>query len=112
MFDRALAALPGSPEGSTGLSARSREEGAAGPRWQPARLAVTSAAYLRLNRLDEAIADYDALLKIDAKMAHSLYGRGLAKLKKGNRDGGEADIAAAKAIKAEIADEFAKWVVH
>jgi hypothetical protein len=47
-------------------------------------------------------------LKIDAKMAVSLYGRGLAKQKKGDRAGGNADIAAAKAIKAGIADEFAK----
>jgi len=67
--------------------------------------------YLRLNRLDEAIADYDAALKIDAKKADSLYGRGLAKKKKGDQAGGDADMAAAKAIKADIMEEFAKYGV-
>ena len=65
--------------------------------------------YLRLNRLDEAIADYDAALKINPQRAYSLYGRGLAKQRKGDQTGGDADIAAAKAIKATIADEFAKY---
>ena len=37
------------------------------------------------------------------------YGRGLAKLKKGDRHGGDADIAAAKAIRADIADDFARY---
>ena len=53
--------------------------------------------YLRLSRLDEAIADYDAALKLNPKMAASLYGRGLAKQKNGDQAGGDADIAAAKA---------------
>ena len=43
--------------------------------------------------------------------AVTLYGRGLAKLKKGDRDGGNADIAAAKAIRADIADNFARYGV-
>jgi hypothetical protein len=46
---------------------------------------------------DEAIADYDAALKLNPKMAASLYGRGLAKQKNGDQAGGDADIAAAKA---------------
>jgi hypothetical protein len=41
--------------------------------------------------------------------AVTLYGRGLAKLKKGDRDGGNA--AAAKAIRADIADNFARYGV-
>jgi tetratricopeptide (TPR) repeat protein len=67
--------------------------------------------YLRLDRLDEAIADYDAALKINPKQVGALYGRGLAKRKKGDQVGGDADIAAAKAIKTTIADEFAKYGV-
>jgi len=35
-----------------------------------------------------------------------LYGRGPAKARKGDRNGGTADIVAAKAIKSDIADEF------
>jgi hypothetical protein len=42
----------------------------------------------------------------------SLYGRGVAKLKKGNADAGNADIAAAKAIRADIAEEFARYGVQ
>ena len=45
-------------------------------------------------------------------LAGSLYGRGIAKLKKGDATGGNADIAAAKAIRPEIADEFARYGVQ
>ena len=65
--------------------------------------------YLRLGRLDEAIADYDAALKTNPRLAGSLYGRGLAKRKKGDQAGGDAEIAAARAIQADIAEEFAKY---
>jgi acyl-CoA reductase-like NAD-dependent aldehyde dehydrogenase len=60
---------------------------------------------------DDAIADYDAALKLNSQLEEALYGRGLAKLKKGDRDGGNADIAAAKAIRADIADDFARYGV-
>ena len=65
--------------------------------------------YLRLGRFDEAIADYDAALKINPRLAGGLYGRGLAKRKKGDQAGGDADVAAARAIQADIADEYAKY---
>jgi tetratricopeptide (TPR) repeat protein len=68
--------------------------------------------YLRLDRLDEAIANYDAALKTNPGLAGSMYGRGLAKRKKGDQAGGDADIAAARAIQADIADEFAKYGVN
>lgn len=64
--------------------------------------------HLRLGNLDKAIADYDDALKLDPKFAGSLYGRGLAKIKKGDKVGGDADIVAAIAIKAGIAEEYAK----
>jgi hypothetical protein len=65
-----------------------------------------------LDRLDEAIADYDAALNLDPRMAVSLYGRDLAKQKKGDQAAADADIAAAKAIMATFADEFAKYGVN
>ncbi len=68
--------------------------------------------YLRLERFDNAIADYDATLKINPRMASSLYGRGLAKLKKGDTAGGNDDIAAAKVIQADVAEEFARYGVR
>ena len=40
--------------------------------------------YLRLNRLDDALVDYDEALRRNQKLASSLYGRGLAKLKRGD----------------------------
>lgn len=45
------------------------------------------------------------------KDANSFYGRGLAKLKAGDKAGGEADIATAKAIKADIAQLYAGYGV-
>ena len=46
--------------------------------------------YLRLDQFDSAIADYNAALKIDPKLASALYGRGLAKQKKGDSAGGKS----------------------
>jgi hypothetical protein len=40
-----------------------------------------------------------------------LYGRGLAKQKKGDSVDGDTDIAAAKVIKANIADDFTSYGV-
>ncbi len=65
--------------------------------------------YLRLGRIDEAIADYDEAIKIYPQLPPSLYGRGLAKLKKADRAGSDADIAAAKATWADVAKEYAKY---
>lgn len=68
-------------------------------------------AYLKLGQFEAAIADYDAALNLDPKMASSLYGRGIAKLKKGDADG-HADITAAKAVDADIANEMAALGVN
>jgi tetratricopeptide (TPR) repeat protein len=53
---------------------------------------------LRDGRLPEAIKRYDKAIELSPKQATSLYGRGYAKIKAGDKAGGEADIAAAKAI--------------
>jgi tetratricopeptide (TPR) repeat protein len=66
--------------------------------------------YLRLNRLDEAIADFEAALK-PRPNTYWLYARGIAKLRKGDTGGVNADIMAAKGYKADIAEEFARWGV-
>ena len=63
---------------------------------------------LRSNEVERAIADYDAVLRAAPKNAGALYGRGIAKLRKGDKEGGEADIAAANTLNAEIAKAFAK----
>jgi tetratricopeptide (TPR) repeat protein len=66
-------------------------------------------AYLKLAELDLAIADFDAALRLAPNCVHSLYGRGLAKLKNGRYADGNADIAAAKAIRDNIATEYARY---
>ena len=65
--------------------------------------------YLKLGQSDNAIKDFDAALKGDPKLAGSLYGRGIAKIRKGDRSGGSTDMAAAKAIKSDISEEFSRY---
>lgn len=77
----------------------------------PAVLGSRGLVLLKLGRFDEAIADYDAGLKLYAKSAISLYGRGVARRKKGDIAGGDADIATAKAMRGDVADLLAKWGV-
>jgi len=68
-------------------------------------------AYLKLDRLDLARADFDTALRTDPKNAFSLYGRGIAKGLKGDRSGADADIAAAKQISPDIAADFERYGV-
>ena len=56
-----------------------------------------------------AIADIDQALKLRPTLASALYGRGVAKIKKGENADGEADVSAAKAIKPNVAEEFARY---
>jgi tetratricopeptide (TPR) repeat protein len=67
--------------------------------------------YFKLGQLDDALADYDAALKINPRAAGSLYMRGIIKLTKGDNAGGRSDIAAAKAVQANIGEEFARYGV-
>jgi tetratricopeptide (TPR) repeat protein len=61
---------------------------------------------LRLGDYDRSIADYDHSLKLAPKNAWSLYGRGVAKIRKHRTPEGEADIAAATAIWPGVGEEF------
>jgi tetratricopeptide (TPR) repeat protein len=64
--------------------------------------------FLKMTQFDAAVSDYDAALRIEPKVPFALYGRGLARIK--NEDAaGENDIAAAKAIQADIAEEYARY---
>jgi tetratricopeptide (TPR) repeat protein/predicted aspartyl protease len=62
--------------------------------------------FLRMGAYEKSIADYDASLKINAKNAWSLYGRGIDKLRKQDSSAGQADIAQATALSSQIGDEF------
>jgi Flp pilus assembly protein TadD len=63
-------------------------------------------AYLKWEKADLALADYDAALRADPRSDSSLYGRGMARQLKGDKAGADADIAAAKQISPDIAKEF------
>src|ERR1700716_3906688 len=64
--------------------------------------------FLKMSQFDAAVSDYDAALRVNPKRAFALYGRGLARLK--NEDAsGESDVAAAKALQADIAEEYARY---
>ena len=67
--------------------------------------------YLKMGQWDLAIEDYGSALRLDPKLARALYGRGVAELKKGDTPRGYADIEAAKAIDAKIADDFAHYTI-
>jgi tetratricopeptide (TPR) repeat protein len=67
---------------------------------------------LKSGQLDKAIADYNAALRINPKLASSLYGRGIAKIKSDNPAAGNLDIAEAKSIQTNIAEEFAGYGIR
>jgi len=62
---------------------------------------------LRLGRIDDAIAAYDRVLAIDARVASSFYGRALAWSKKGDAAKARADRAAALTIDPDVEKRFA-----
>ena len=65
-----------------------------------------------MGQFDSAISDYNAALRIVPKMASALYGRGLARLKKGDAAGGNADLASAMKLEKKVADEFSRYGVN
>lgn len=67
--------------------------------------------YLRMQRYDDAIADFDAALKRDPTLEASLFARGVARLRKGDRAGGDADLKSARAISADIDRVYAEYGV-
>ena len=63
---------------------------------------------LRLGDNDKAISDYDTVLRDRPQDTWALYGRGIAKLRRGNLAGGRADMSAATTLSPRIADTFTK----
>jgi tetratricopeptide (TPR) repeat protein len=75
-------------------------------------LASRGFIYFKMKRYQAAVADYDTELRANPGNPYSLFGRGMAKRMKGDSSGGDADIAAARAIRATIADDMAKLGVQ
>jgi tetratricopeptide (TPR) repeat protein len=67
-------------------------------------------AYFCKKDFVRAIADYDAALKLNSRNVESLYARGLAKKKRGDA-GGDADMAAALAMREFVARQLAGYGV-
>jgi tetratricopeptide (TPR) repeat protein len=66
-------------------------------------------ANFALARFEQAVADFDAVLQQNPKDAWALYGRGAARMKRGDAAGGGDDIKAAKALFAGIEEDFASY---
>ena len=64
---------------------------------------------LRLGRIDDAIAQYDKAIEAQPKAAWAFYGRGLAKLKKGQTAEGQADLQAAIALQPNLPLEAKRY---
>lgn len=64
--------------------------------------------HMRGGRFREAITDYDAAIKGIPLDPYSLFGRGIAKMRVGDTAGGQADIAASKAVQ-DVTAEFAAY---
>ena len=67
---------------------------------------------LRLGRYQESIASYSLALASDPAEAMSLYGRGIAKLRDGDANGGQADMAQARAIGFKVEGAYQSYGVH
>lgn len=63
--------------------------------------------YLRLGKLDSALTDLDAALKLQPRLPIARYARGLVELKKGLTAAGQADLTAAQAARPGLAKHLA-----
>jgi len=63
----------------------------------------------RMGRLDEAVTQYAVAIRAQPRAAMALYLRGLAEEKKGDKTDGDADLAAARAIAPNLAQEYRQF---
>ena len=64
-----------------------------------------------MGNFDKAIADYDTALQLNPNHPHALYGRGKARLMKGDEPRGTVDIIMAEHAKPDIVDEMSRYGV-
>ncbi|HWG77369.1 MAG TPA: aspartyl protease family protein [Steroidobacteraceae bacterium] len=61
---------------------------------------------LRMQDLTGSVRDYDAALALAPQRASSLYGRGIAEIRQRRLELGQADLRAATALRADVANPF------
>ena len=68
---------------------------------------------MKLGQFKKAVEDYDAALAMNVRKEEAhLYGRGLAKIKMGDKRGGEADLEEARKTSSRIDQDFAQYGVQ
>ena len=72
-------------------------------------LTVRGVVKARQSDFSGAFTDFDAANRLDQRTANALYGRGLAQVRLGRADAGQADIAAANMRDPAVAARFAGW---
>lgn|SRR5262249_14464224 len=72
----------------------------------PAAFYNRAITYTEKGEYDKALADFETVLRFDAQNPFALYGRGIARLKKGETEAASTDLAAARAIRPTIDEEF------
>jgi tetratricopeptide (TPR) repeat protein len=77
----------------------------------PSTLDSRALVELQMKNYAAVISDANAVLAAKPKLASSLYMRGIARLNSGDATGGNADIAAAKAIDPRISATYANYGV-
>ena len=71
-------------------------------------LDIRGLVHLKSKNYDAAIADYNVVLKNDPDDSIALFGRGVARLRSGDKIGGETEVAGALKVDPEVADIMAK----
>lgn len=77
----------------------------------PPTLVARGFVLLRLGRLDEAMRDYDHVLRLEPNHPSALMGRAIVWARKGNAARSKADRAAALGVDPYIQDDFATYGV-
>jgi tetratricopeptide (TPR) repeat protein len=72
----------------------------------PAAFYNRALAYTDKREYGHALRDFEVVMGFNAKNALALYARGMTLLKKGDADAGKADIAAAKELNPNVAEQF------
>lgn len=71
-------------------------------------LTARALLYLKLERWQEAEHDFAQAIELEGRDAGALFGRGLARIGRGDRAGGEQDLVAARRMRFDVGDEFVR----